>query len=337
MLILELMMLGAAGEQSVSEGIPLDYERFREIMMMLPSRDLENVTPYFMRVGFDLGHGDIEIPDKRKGGSPLGHLLAGALAGAVSKTATSPLNVMVIKTQVTPERITPGEIATALWKEDGVKAFFRAIDFVTFDLFKKLLTRGSDTEVPTDRQRLIAGALAGATSTTILYPLDVNGVFAHGGVEGVALWGGLGPSLAGVVPYAGISFGAYDILRESYKRSTGNTTVGVLPTALCGMTSGWLAMTVSFPLEVIRKRLQVQGLPGRAKLYANMGDAFIQITRNEGVFALYRGWVPSTFKLIPAAGVSFLVYEAVKVAFTKLEEERAKREVLRQQHMLLTV
>ena len=41
-------------------------------------------------------------------------------------------------------------------------------------------------------------------------------------------------------------------------------------------------------------------------------DALIKIARKEGVPALYAGLLPNYLKLIPAAAISFLVYEQLK-------------------------
>lgn len=85
----------------------------------------------------------------------------------------------------------------------------------------------------------VAGAAAGVTSTVTCFPLEVlrtrlacapPGTYSGLGgalaaivrAEGpAALFGGLGPSLAGVIPYAGANLGMYDGLRWAYCRVTG--------------------------------------------------------------------------------------------------------------------
>ena len=75
---------------------------------------------------------------------------------------------------------------------------------------------------------------------------------------------GLLPSLIGMIPYAGVSFYSYDKLKKYFARKwsgDGNGTgtggysqVGVL---VAGGISGALAQTVSYPFEVVRRRMQV--------------------------------------------------------------------------------
>ena len=74
------------------------------------------------------------------------------------------------------------------------------------------------------------------------------------------------PSLIGMIPYAGVSFYSYDKLKKYFARKwsgdgngTGTGTggysqVGVL---VAGGISGALAQTVSYPFEVVRRRMQV--------------------------------------------------------------------------------
>lgn len=56
--------------------------------------------------------------------------------------------------------------------------------------------------------------------------------------------------------------------------------------------------------------MQAGALNGRQ--YRNMLHALLSILEHEGVSGLYRGLGPSCMKLVPAAGISFMCYEACK-------------------------
>ena len=100
----------------------------------------------------------------------------------------------------------------------------------------------------------LAGAAAGVTSTVTCFPLEVLRTrlacsdqyrnLAHAAVsivraEGAgALFGGLGPSLAGVIPYAGANLGMYDGMRWAYTRATGEERVPKLAALLIGAVAG---------------------------------------------------------------------------------------------------
>jgi hypothetical protein len=147
---------------------------------------------------------------------------------------------------------------------------------VAVDAYKKLLGRRNATTGRLETNGLattLAGAAAGVTSTITCFPLEVlrtrlacsdayrNVVHAAVSIvrtEGPrALYGGLGPSLAGVIPYAGANLGMYDGLRWAYCRSTGEERVPKVVALLIGSLAGVSAATATFPLEVVRRRMMM--------------------------------------------------------------------------------
>jgi solute carrier family 25 phosphate transporter 23/24/25/41 len=46
--------------------------------------------------------------------------------------------------------------------------------------------------------------------------------------------------------------------------------------------------------------------------------------KDGGAKALFRGWVPSSLKIVPQAGASFLVYELVKKELMKQKKSSAE-------------
>jgi len=110
-----------------------------------------------------------------------------------------------------------------------------ALQFWAYPEMKKLLFGSRETLSPIER--LSAGACAGAIAQTITYPLDFirarltvdkRGVHNAGmwralvdvtRAEGpLALYRGLTPSLVGIMPYVGIDFAMYDVLRAQMPR-----------------------------------------------------------------------------------------------------------------------
>lgn len=139
--------------------------------------------------------------------------------------------------------------------------------------------------------------------------------------EGPAeLYSGLAASLIGVVPYAAANYYAYDTLKKAYKKVFKQEKVGNIETLLIGSVAGAISSSSTFPLEVARKQMQLGNLSGR-QVYKNVFHALACILEQEGVQGLYRGLVPSCMKLIPAAGISFMCYEACKRIFLENDEE----------------
>lgn len=138
--------------------------------------------------------------------------------------------------------------------------------------------------------------------------------------EGPAeLYRGLTPSLIGVVPYAAANYFAYDTLRKGYKKILKKDEIGNIATLLIGSAAGAISSSATFPLEVARKHMQAGAVNGR--VYDNMLHALLTILEKEGVGGLYRGLGPSCIKIVPAAGISFMCYEACKKILVEKEDD----------------
>eukprot|EP01101_Sappina_pedata_P011736 TRINITY_DN7933_c0_g1_i1.p1 TRINITY_DN7933_c0_g1~~TRINITY_DN7933_c0_g1_i1.p1 ORF type:complete len:396 (-),score=143.92 TRINITY_DN7933_c0_g1_i1:101-1258(-) len=269
-------------------------------------------------------------------------LLAGGMAGAISRSSVAPFERLkiIFQTQGDPPKYN-GVVRSLvkIFKEEGFKGFFKgngtnvirifptsAIQFFAFDSFKKILY-GDDLNV---YQRLVAGSLAGVTAQTICYPLDfvrarlsIQTENVYKGIvdctskvvkqEGVfALYRGLWPSLLGIVPYVGIDFAAYETLKQYLPRRQ-DGTVSPISTFAAGSAAGTIAQTIAYPLDVVRRRLQVQSFDmsgiGKREIYSGTLDAFAKIYKHEGYKGFYRGLVPNYLKVVPAQGVQFFVWE----------------------------
>lgn len=138
--------------------------------------------------------------------------------------------------------------------------------------------------------------------------------------EGPAeLYRGLTPSLIGVIPYAATNYFAYDTLRKAYRKVFKKDDIGNIATLLIGSAAGAISSTATFPLEVARKHMQAGALNGRQ--YKNMLHALVSILEHEGLPGMYRGLGPSCIKIIPAAGISFMCYEACKKILVEDEDD----------------
>ncbi|KAI4207129.1 MAG: hypothetical protein LQ348_000669 [Seirophora lacunosa] len=261
---------------------------------------------------------------------------AGAIAGLVSRFCIAPLDVVKIRLQLqtsprrkrvtgkTAVRNTPnGTIHTvqSILRDEGVMAFWKgnvpaellyiaygAAQFTAYRTANQFL---QPFELPGAVNTFLSGAAAGATATSLTYPLDLlrtrfaaqgvervyknlrSGVAEIGKTEGVrGFFRGLGPAVGQIVPYMGLFFSAYELLRPrlaDLALSSGSAG------ASAGIVSGVLAKTGVFPLDLIRKRLQVQGptrsryVGGSIPVYKGVWASGRAIVRNEGWRGLYRG------------------------------------------------
>jgi len=81
---------------------------------------------------------------------------------------------------------------------------------------------------------------------------------------------------------------------------------------MCGTTSSIIGQLVSYPLALIRTRLQAQEVPMNSAERDTMTKLFDKIWKNEGVRGLYRGLIPNIIKVVPAVSISYVVYEKMK-------------------------
>ncbi|RLN13034.1 hypothetical protein C2845_PM09G18230 [Panicum miliaceum] len=280
---------------------------------------------------------------KIKIGNPhLRQLVSGAVAGAVSRTCVAPLETIRTHLMVGSNGDSMTEVFQSIMNTEGWTGLFRgnlvnvirvapskAIELFAFDTAKKFLTPKADESPKTFLPpSLVAGAIAGVSSTLCMYPLeliktrltiekdDYNN-FLHAFVkilreEGPSeLYRGLTPSLIGVVPYAATNYYAYDTLKKLYRKTFKQEEISNIATLLIGSAAGAISSTATFPLEVARKQMQVGAVGGR-QVYKNVFHALYCIMEKEGIGGLYKGLGPSCIKLMPAAGISFMCYEACK-------------------------
>lgn len=285
--------------------------------------------------------GGLKLKIKVKNPS-LRRLISGAIAGAVSRTAVAPLETIRTHLMVGSSGNSSTEVFQNIMNTDGWSGLFRgnlvnvirvapskAIELFAYDTVNKCLSAkpGEQPKVPIPPS-LIAGACAGVSSTICTYPLELvktRLTIQRGVYKGIIdafvkilreegpgeLYRGLAPSLIGVIPYAATNYFAYDTLRKAYKKLFKQEKIGNIETLMIGSLAGAFSSSATFPLEVARKHMQVGALSGR-QVYKNVFHALSSILEHEGLGGLYRGLGPSCMKLVPAAGISFMCYEACK-------------------------
>jgi len=145
---------------------------------------------------------------------------------------------------------------------------------------------------------------------------------------------GFTPTLWGMIPYAGASFlthdAAGDFMRlpflapytilpmdeRSQKQLAPNKPPPLRAWAelITGAVAGFVSQTVSYPFEVIRRRMQVGGVVGDGHRMT-MAEVARQIARERGWRGFFVGLGIGYVKVVPMAATSFYVYERMKVIF----------------------
>jgi len=95
------------------------------------------------------------------------------------------------------------------------------------------------------------------------------------------------------------------------KKGDKNKTEPNTLTTLClGATAGIFAQTCCYPLDTVRRRMQLKGV-----IYRNTLDAFRQILKKEGITGFYKGMVPNAVKVVPNNAIRFVVFDTLKDYF----------------------
>jgi hypothetical protein len=166
-------------------------------------------------------------------------------------------------------------------------------------------------------------------------------IYKHEGV--LALYKGLGATLLCGVPYVGMQMTFYSKLKDFYIASFGYDApwhvateqdaassasssesssssssqqspkkLAVAAMLLCGSAAGLTAQTISFPFDVVRHRMQANGLNGSARQYSSTANCFSTMWRREGAMSFYRGWGVNAFRALPGAAIQFASYDYYK-------------------------
>eukprot|EP01112_Ceratiomyxa_fruticulosa_P011714 TRINITY_DN3200_c0_g1_i1.p1 TRINITY_DN3200_c0_g1~~TRINITY_DN3200_c0_g1_i1.p1 ORF type:complete len:343 (-),score=47.85 TRINITY_DN3200_c0_g1_i1:275-1303(-) len=291
-----------------------------------------------------------------------GYFVSGAVAGAVSRTATSPFERIKILNQVQDIVSFQGEqryvgvlnSLKTIYKDEGVYGYFKgngtnvirivptsAIRFYSFETYKEiLLKRQQDKEGKINTLntggKFIAGGLAGSTAVIGTYPLEFvrtklslpDTSLKYSGVidclakvyrqHGIIGWySGVVPAILGVAPSAAINFTTYETLKELTQKYIAHKPP-LLSATIFGAISGTVAMTLLYPLDLIKRRTIVS-----PNFYKSTFHAFGKIVLTEGVAALYKGIIPAYFKVVPTVSISFFVYEfCLETFFPNIEAQK---------------
>ncbi|OSC96704.1 mitochondrial carrier [Trametes coccinea BRFM310] len=123
---------------------------------------------------------------------------------------------------------------------------------------------------------------------------------------------GFSVTITGIVPYAGTSFLAWGFLRSRFlppsSSRAGPKPATPLADLSIGAVSGGLAQTVSYPFEVVRRRMQVGGLT-RPDRWIRWGETVRAIWAARGWRGFYVGLSIGYLKVVPMTAVSYAVWQ----------------------------
>ncbi|XP_006902582.1 PREDICTED: tricarboxylate transport protein, mitochondrial [Elephantulus edwardii] len=279
-------------------------------------------------------------------------ILAGGLAGGIEICITFPTEYVKTQLQL-DERAHPpryrgiGDCVRQTIRSHGVLGLYRGLSSllygsipkaaVRFGMFEFLSNHMRDAQGRLDSTRgLLCGLGAGvAEAVVVVCPMETVKVkfihdqtstnpkykgFFHGVREIVREQGlkGTYQGLTATVLKQGsnqaIRFFVMTSLRNWYLGDNPNKPMNPLVTGVFGAIAGAASVFGNTPLDVIKTRMQ--GL--EAHKYRNTWDCGLQILRNEGLKAFYKGTVPRLGRVCLDVAIVFVIYDEVVKLLNKV-------------------
>ena len=210
-------------------------------------------------------------------------------------------------------------------------------------MFESLAARFSSDQLEEHPERralvhILCGSVGGCAGTLLSFPFDVlrtrlvaqsrpvyrgsweggRLLYSQGGLA--SFYRGLTAACLAVAPQSGLQFGLYslatNLLASLVTRpdlALGENVITVQGSLVCGALAGVATKTILYPLDVVKKRLQVSGWSeGRAGLgqtpqYSSLRDCVAKMVRQEGGRALYKGFTPALIKAVSTTSIHFMV------------------------------
>jgi len=256
-------------------------------------------------------------------------MLIGGFAGINSRTITAPLELYKIQRQ---NAFMPHATLRAVIKKEGLRYLWKgnatncmrvfpqtALNYSIFNFCKNNVFSDISNNA---LKNFCSGTMGGGVSTLCTYPLETirsrlslqtskshykGFLHACKTIPFLDLYKGLRMSIMGFAPFSAIKFMLYFDYKDRLEKHTTLDTnmVNILGGGLAGIT----AITITYPTDLIRRRLQLQNFDTHVPRYTGILDCISKIYQTEGMRGWYRGLSASYIKLFPTIGIQFLTIE----------------------------
>lgn len=262
-------------------------------------------------------------------------MLIGGTAGIISRTFTAPLELKKIQQQnrfmpnTTLWEVVQKEGIFGLWKGNFVNCVRifpqMAINYGVYQYTRTMFQTQNRITNP-DTINFLSGTVSGFVSMTIIYPMEtIRTRFSlqtnkdhYRGMTDILkktsmreLYNGLRMSLIGFAPYNALNFMFYDMNKRMFEPIKHKNEI--LYKIMTGGMAGSMAVTLTYPTDLIRRRLQLQGgFDEKVPKYNGILDCIKKIYKTEGIQGMYRGLVPCYIKIFPSVAIQFWCIDILK-------------------------
>jgi solute carrier family 25 phosphate transporter 23/24/25/41 len=276
-------------------------------------------------------------------------MVVGGIAGVISRTITAPIELYKIQRQnsymenATIKDVLKNEGICGLWKGNltNVIRIFPQTG-INYMIYKsvyesKLLKNKFDNynynhnhnHKNDSYRQMISGMMGGIISTVCIYPLETirsrlslqtNNNHYNGIMDAIKkmkvneLYRGISIGLLGFVPFNTLNFVIFHDIknrmmqvnnRKEENRKISNVFIYMISGGIAGMGS----VSITYPTDVVRRRLHLQGFDKNVPKYDGIIDCIRKIYKVEGIYGYYRGLGACYMKLFPAVSIQFTIME----------------------------
>uniref|UniRef100_F6XDJ9 Mitochondrial carrier protein n=1 Tax=Ciona intestinalis TaxID=7719 RepID=F6XDJ9_CIOIN len=238
--------------------------------------------------------------DKEKETNILKSGIAGVFGGQITRALVCPIDVVKIRFQILYSQLQPGTVRSELkyngliqavktiWKEESIYGFYKG-------------------HVPAQLLSMVYGGVQQYRTVTSA----IKGMYVGEGLS--SFFKGLTPALSQIIPYSGFTFCFNSLLQGLWRECSFNE--GPVSHTICGGGAGLMSKCIVYPMDVVKKRLQVQGFSeatiSEVVTYNGFRDCISTIKKQEGVRGFYKGLHVAAIKSTCTSALIFLTYECI--------------------------
>ncbi|KAH1067618.1 hypothetical protein J1N35_032605 [Gossypium stocksii] len=273
--------------------------------------------------------------------------VAGGVAGGLAKTAVAPLERVKILFQTRKAEFRSiGFFGSfeKIGKTEGIKGFYRgngasvarivpyaALHYMAYEQYRRWIIKRFPDIGRGPALDFVVGPpeinVVGVVNRERVYRgiLDCfSKTYKVSGLRG--LYRGVAPSLYGIFPYAGLKFYFYEGMKRHVPHEQKKN---IMVNLVCGSVAGLLGQTFTYPLDVVRRQMQVQRvLASNSPELKGTMETLIMIAKSQGWKQLFSGLSINYLKVVPSVAIGFTVYDIMKSSLRVPSHDEAVIEVV---------
>jgi hypothetical protein len=245
----------------------------------------------------------------------------GGIGGIVSRSAVAPIELNRIQKQ---NHFIPNATLSDVYKKEGFRFFWKGNGTncirifpqlaMNYSVFRKVKPILNDSIKNEHISNFLGGCIAGSVSILATYPLETTRTYLSlqtnkNKYKGIGdalrkipirqLYQGSQMSLLGFGGFSGLQYTSFYYINSLVKDTYFDSRL------VGGAFAGLFSVSITYPTDLIRRRLQLQGFDNTVPQYNGILDACNKIYKTEGIRGFYRGLTSTWIKTGPAVAIQF--------------------------------